>query len=486
MNVTVVLTVVLAASVCSIGRADQLSHQQGREALLKAVQFFSHDVSAGGGCLWQYSSDLSQREGERQAKASQIWVQPPGTPSVGEAFLEAWLITREPALLKAARSAAHALANGQLVSGGWDYVIEFDPKHRPSRAYRLDVAATGRPAAAKAKNVTTLDDDTTQSALRFLMKIDAVLEFGDAKIHSAVKYALENLLKAQYPNGAWPQRYSEFPVADEFPIKPAAYPPVWPREHPKLDYRGYYTFNDNTLADLIDTFFLAGEIYRNDEYSQAARRAGDFILLAQMPEPQPAWAQQYNADMHPAWARRFEPASITGGESQGVIRILMSLYRQTADDRYLKPVPRALDYLDRSKLTDGRLARFYELKTNRPLYFTTEYVLTCKDNDLPTHYGFKISSYVDRLRSEFAQTKSAGRSTQPLWTSKRSRPGSSKSLTNQAAKLIDQMDSRGAWTEDGNLRAKGNDVRPRKIITTRTFMRNLRTLSRFVAASQTN
>ena len=52
----------------------------------------------------------------------------------------------------------------------------------------------------------------------------------------------------------------------------------------------------------------------------AARRGGDFILLAQMPEPQPAWAQQYNARMEPAWARRFEPASITGGESVGACR----------------------------------------------------------------------------------------------------------------------------------------------------------------------
>ena len=40
-----------------------------------------------------------------------------------------------------------------------------------------------------------------------------------------------------------------------------------------------------------------------------AERAGDFILAAQMPEPQPAWAQQYDAAMHPAWARKFEPAS---------------------------------------------------------------------------------------------------------------------------------------------------------------------------------
>src|SRR5436305_67082 len=83
--------------------------------------------------------------------------------------------------------------------------------------------------------------------------------------------------------------------------------------------------------------------------------------------PPPAWAQQYNAQMQRAWARKFEPPSVTGGESQGVIRILMDVYRQTGDRKYLEPIPRALDYLQKSEVSAERLARFYELKTNRPL-----------------------------------------------------------------------------------------------------------------------
>ncbi|MDG1896446.1 MAG: hypothetical protein P8J37_16205 [Fuerstiella sp.] len=39
----------------------------------------------------------------------------------------------------------------------------------------------------------------------------------------------------------------------------------------------------------------------------------------------------------------------------------------TNDRRYLEPVPPALAYLQRSVLTDGRLARYYELRTNRPI-----------------------------------------------------------------------------------------------------------------------
>ena len=117
-----------------------------------------------------------------------------------------------------------------------------------------------------------------------------------------------------------------------------------------------------------------------------------------MPEPQPGWAQQYDREMHPAWARKFEPPSITGGESQGAIRILMDVYRHTGDKKYLEPIPRALDYLDKSQLASGRLARFYELKTNKPLYFTKTYELTYDDSDMPTHYGFKLDGKLDQLR----------------------------------------------------------------------------------------
>ena len=51
-----------------------------------------------------------------------------------------------------------------------------------------------------------------------------------------------------------------------------------------------------------------------------------FLLLAQLPEPQPGWAQQYNIEMEPEWARKFEPPAVTGGESQKVIATLLTLF----------------------------------------------------------------------------------------------------------------------------------------------------------------
>lgn len=478
------LSLILVSSSASL--AAEPTHQEAVAALRKAVNFAQENLAAGGGAyLWQYAADLKEREGEGKATATQGWCQPPGTPSVGEALLEAWLISGEDFLLEAARKTGHALAESQLESGGWDYRLEFDPKARSGWRFR-NTKEHGTKIPPKAKNVTTLDDDTTQSALRFLMKLDVALKHRDRRVHSAAEYALASLLKAQYPNGAWPQRYSEFPDPKNIPIRKASYPDSWPREYPKVDYRSFYTFNDDTLADMIDTMLLAGELYDNPGLTAAAEKAGDFILLAQMPEPQPIWAQQYNAKMHPAWARRFEPASVTGGESQGVIRILLRLYRRTGKDKYLEPIPRALKFLSENELPGepGRLARFYELKTSRPLYFVKDtYELTYDDSNMPTHYGFKIGSGVKRLRDDLASARQRGRDEEPLWTTKRKRPGTSSRLAADAGRLINSLDSRGAWVEEGSLRARGNDNSPQKIISMRTFTRNLTRLAVFVAAT---
>ena len=85
------------------------TREQANAALQKAVQFFRQQVSVEGGYLWQYSSDLSSREGEGKATATEAWVQSPGTPTVGLAYLNAYRRTGESYLLDAARQAATAL-----------------------------------------------------------------------------------------------------------------------------------------------------------------------------------------------------------------------------------------------------------------------------------------------------------------------------------------------------------------------------------------
>ena len=465
------MVIVVGVTHLGVAADEGLDRAVAEQALHEAASFFRKQVATNASYLWRYSADLKHGEGEGAALRTTAWVQPPGTPTVGEAYLSAYHLTKDSVYLNAAVETAIGLTKGQLESGGWDYRIEFGEQRKKYR-YRLD---QDRPSA---RNVTTLDDNVTQSALRFLMRVDMSIDFEDQQIHKAAIYALQRLEQAQYPNGAWAQRFSAPPDAEKFPVRAATYPDTWPREHPKVDYRSFYTFNDNTIADMIDTFFIASAIYEDPRYQAIAERAGGFILLAQMPEPQPAWAQQYNARMQPAWARRFEPAAVTGGESQGVMRTLLKLYEWTGDPRYLEPIPRALAYLKRSQLPDGRLARFYELHTNEPLYFTTKYELTYKDDDLPTHYGFKVGSSLDSIEAAYNRIKDAPprklkvRSTRTVKLT--------PSLARQARAVIDAMDQRGAWVEEGQLRTVNSESR--HIIESRTFARNVDILARFIAA----
>ncbi len=480
MSCRLVVVITLLAVACPFvlaGAADGLTKEEAADALRKAVGFFRKEVSAEGGYLWRYSADLRRREGEGKASATTAWVQPPGTPTIGWAYLTAYERTGDGYYLDAARETAYALVRGQLRSGGWAYRIEFDPAQRQRYAYRVE------PGNPEGRNVTTLDDDTTQSALRFLMRVDQTLDYTDERIHEATLYGLESLLKAQYPIGAWPQRYTGPPDPALYPVKRATYPETWSRTYVKKDYSGYYTFNDNTIGDTIVTMFDAADIYQEDKYRAAAEKAGDFILLAQMPEPQPAWAQQYDPDMHPAWARKFEPPAITGCESHGVMRTLIHVYRETGKEKYLAPLPRALTYLKDSRLPNGRLARFYELETNKPLFFTKEYELTYSSDDMPTHYAFIMPSGLDAIEAEYRAVQNMDPAKlKPSQEKKDYRM--TPALAERARAVVDQLDARGAWVDQGRLKYHGADDPTSHIIDCRTFARNVRVLSEFLAASQ--
>ncbi len=460
--------------------ADAPSREEAARALRRAVRYFREKVATRGGYLWEYSSDLKERRGEGKATASQIWVQPPGTPSVGLAYLRAYERTGEAFHLDAARETAHALAWGQLGSGGWTYSIDFDPAGSKHRFHRRDVEAGQRDPGDRF-NVSTFDDDTSQSALRLIMSYDRVTGFKDEVAHRAALYALRHFLKAQYPSGGWPQRYVGPRDPRDWPTKPAHYPESWSRVHPKSDYKFFYTLNDHTIPDLITTMLVAYDVYGERVYLESALKGGDFLLLAQMPEPQPAWAQQYDADMAPAWARRFEPPSIVSVESIGAIRALMRLYVETGAEKYRSSIPRALDWLERSRLSDGRHARFYELRTNRPLYFTRKYELVYTDDDLPTHYCFQTTLDVTTLRRQYdrlgwerqQQVKQAGDrieelrgagADERLTVRSHGRPASPSAVR----KVIDSLDREGRWIEDGRMKCS-------------QFIRNVDTLSSYLA-----
>ena len=499
-NSWIPLVVVPLAVAVAVPDQDAALREQARAALRKAVEFYRTRVATEGGYHFAYAEDLSYGRSEMSEGPTRVEVQRDGTPLVGMTYLDAYDATGDTYYLEAARDVARALVKGQYCSGGWDYFIEFDPQKRAQFPYR----AGGRCAEAvtDSQRPTTLDDNITQAAVRLVMRVDRDLGFKDAEIHEAARFALDSLVKAQYPNGAWPQRYSRFPDPAAFPVKRASYPDSWPRTWPGANYQSHYTFNDNSIVDAIDAMLEGARIYKEPRYRQSAEKGGDFILLAQMPEPQPGWAQQYDREMHPAWARRFEPASITGGESQSVMRALLLLYRETGNRKYLEPLPRALAYYRRSILPEidnpseirrracpGRtpcVARFYELKTNRPLYITKGtrvtavdrgavdvdgYEVSYSDASVITHYGVLTSGAgfadIEREFNEVQKAESASlkrpdklRGLSP-WSTTRTPPvgapgrgtdgGTTATLESRVRTVIDAMDQRGAWVEEGTI-----------------------------------
>jgi len=460
--------------------ADPLA-PQAIEAMERATQYFRSEVSHRGGYLWRYQSDLTAREGEAVAPPTTVWVQPPGTPAVGLAMLEAHEATGNPLFLDGAVAAADALLWGQLASGGWDRLINFDPQESKGWHYRRDVLA-GDTDKGRRRNTSLLDDNMTQSALLHLMKVDAALKFSRRDIGEAVRAGLQALLAVQYPNGAWPQHFEVPPDPAKFPVRPARYPASWTRVFPGTRYSDFYTFNDGCMTDTMGVMIEAHRIYGEARYLDAAKRLGGFILLAQMPEPQPVWAQQYNHDMEPAWARRFEPPSVTGGELRDVLQGLLDLYRVTGEERFLEPGPRALAWIERSRLPDGRLARFYELQTNRPLYFTKDYVLTYDDSDLPTHYSFKSASdWVPRLTAEYRRLRAGERAA--VNAERRRTPRVAESAVRE---IIAALDARGRWLEQGRLRSPAAPTTfiPAEILSSATFNRNLTLLAQYVKGAR--
>ncbi len=464
----VLVAVCLALLGPSAWAADDLS-ARARAALSRAVAYYSTQVASHGGYLWTYNArNMKERAGESDPKntpASVVWVQPPGTPTVGEALLQAYLDTGEEACLKAARAAGAALVYGQLKCGGWSYHINFDEAstwHGKLFYQHLKDEDTTYVDPRRGKrfrsNVGTFDDNVSQSALSFLMKLDQATNQDDPEVHACVERAIKFFLEAQFENGAWPQR---FPLASG-------------------GYSRYYTFNDNAMSDCIRVMFEAHRIYGRQDCYDAAVKGGQFILDSAIDaDGQYGWAQQYDYDMKPAWARRMEPPALaTGDATCSNVRTLCAIYVQTGDKKFLAPIPKAIAWLKTVVLDDKEtLPRYVELKTNRPLFLTRDYLVTYSAADCPTHYSFKgrygLSS-LQRLYDRISQTplEELRPPKEPPKLTAEERRKQAAALKSKVQAVVQAMDDQGRWV-DG-----------RGWMSMSTLARNLRVLSRYVGLTQ--
>jgi hypothetical protein len=317
----------------------------------------------------------------------------------------------------------------------------------------------------------------------FLMDVDRYVD--DPQIDAAVGRALKCFLDAQYKEGlwkgAWPQRY----------------PP------PATGYGRLPTFNDNTMSDCVRTMLAAYRHYDKPVYLDAVKRCLEFYLRSQLPEPQAAWAQQVDEQLQPAPARRFEPAAVSGGESSGNMQILMDMYIELGDPRYLNAVGRALDWYRQSRIEGtaqhGVWARFYEVSTNRPLYFTRTYQLVYTDNDLPVHYSFKGNYGVDQQMARYASIRKRGREYFLAERKKAPSPDACARRAQQhaaaAEQIIADQDDQGRWVQVVSKREQVRDAEGRvgyvvdeeakiPMIYAREFIQNMTKLADYIRAAR--
>ena len=242
----------------------------------------------------------------------------------------------------------------------------------------------------------TIDNGATTLPMQFLARV--VKATGEEKYELSFCRGIDYLLAAQYPNGGWPQ--------------------FWPLR------KGYYsriTYNDNAMIRTMELLRDVSEAESPYEFVDAGRRAKaaaavargiDCILKTQIIQDgkRTAWCAQHDqTTLEPAWARAYEPPSLSGGESVDIAKFLLTI-EDPSDEivaaiegvvEWLRSVQMAGVRVDRIKNQSGNTdrvlvadqnapplwARFYELKTNRPLYL---------DRDSVFRYDYSKISYERR------------------------------------------------------------------------------------------
>ena len=340
---------VQAAPTAEVGRSE--GRLRALSAMKHAARFMIETVAYKGGYVWTYLPDFSRCWGELEARRSMTWLQPPGTPSMGHLFLDAFHATGDAFYLGAASDVASAVVSAQHWSGGWNYVYDIAGPESLREWYET-VGRNGwrleefhiHPDSA------TFDDACTAVATQFLLRMQ--LERPTPELSLALDKAIRFVKGSQYPSGGWPQRY---PLAS--------------------DYTRLLTFNDDVLGENIRTLLMAYGALGQTDALDHLRAAMDSVLALQQASPQPGWALQHDFDGRPAAARSFEPAALATHTTATNIEQLLTFHALTGDAKYLARVPEALDWLDKIKLSPELAAQlggthptFIQMGSDRPLY----------------------------------------------------------------------------------------------------------------------
>ena len=269
------------------------------------------------------------------------------------------------------RQTAETVLLYQRSSGGW-----------PKGYDRNEKLSTERKKVVlgwRQKKEATIDNGATHTEIHLLAK--AFQQLGDDRFAKAALRGIIYLLDAQYENGGWPQKYPD-----------------------PTSYHQHVTFNDGAMTGALEVLSAVAKKDRDFSFvpdpirsrcEEAVKNGAEFILRSQirLKGRLTVWCAQHDRKtLKPAGARSYELPSLSGSESVGIVRFLMSI--ENPDERVRDSIESAVAWFEGAKLTGIRQVlvdapgtpkgtdkkivrdpdapplwgRFYDLKNERPFF----------------------------------------------------------------------------------------------------------------------
>ena len=304
----------LALALCSMtfgadAREDPALRARIEQSCKRFLDFYAGLQRDGGwACLYHHPTLWAFAAGERHLLKS------PGTVDFAKGgftaskvmgmYLPAYEVFRDARYLDAARGSGDVLVKGQCPNGVLQahYFTFPDGRVEPMR---------------EGNSIEMPGDEGPAPAVIMLVWIARLTD--DAKYRQAAIRCAELYIRAQHPNGSWAQKFN--------------------LRTGQPGGLGYGVLNDGATTEPMNIMLLMYHMTQDAKFLAPVVKAGDWFVRAQNRQGGiPGWAEQYDHQDRPCWARSFEPPAICAGSTGQATRALLNMYRLTRDEKYLAPL----------------------------------------------------------------------------------------------------------------------------------------------------
>lgn len=384
----------------------------------------------GGGFPRAYMGDYNTGEAGEPIPKDSICIQDPATPAGGTVFLRAG-VEFDKKYLDTAREVGNLLVASLTPSGGWGQEMWVGPE-RPVNCTIYPGKKDWGGVAPTEHGDAIYDDGTTFNAAEFLYGL--WWHTKEQKYFDAWKRAMDGLLANQHPKGSFPQVGG------------------------RGGYHAYATFNDFAMTNCVATLVKAYQRTGEKKYIDAVLRCGDWVCKVQTPSG--GYATQYDGSDKIAGARKFEPPGLGPDATSWAIGILCVCYDWSGDPKYVQPIGKAVDWLQRVKM-GGKWARFYHPDSDRPWYRSIDGRDVGSSSQAKPGYswdGAWGNGGISRGNAYKGRGRGSPRTVRPGGTPGAGvelRAGTGGKFSATVEEAISSQDERGAWIQGGGRSGGG-------------------------------